>query len=54
MELPSVCCKYVLLPLVNKEADLANSQAGNLNKDKGKKKVESERQQQPSGKQGMR
>ena len=24
---PSVCCEYVLLPLVNKEADLTNSQA---------------------------
>ena len=23
---PSVCCEYVLLPLVNREADLANSQ----------------------------
>ena len=37
---PSVGCECVLLPLVNKEADLANSQAGNPSKEKGKKKVE--------------
>ena len=35
---PSACCEYVLLPLVNKEAVLANglaeqSQVGNLNRD---------------------
>ena len=27
VDYPSVCCEYVLLPLVNKEVDLANSQA---------------------------
>ena len=27
MGFPSICCEYVLLPLVNKEANLANSQA---------------------------
>ena len=45
---------YVLLPLVNKEADLANSQAeqsqaGNP-KDTGKKKAESGRYKQSQGK----
>lgn len=39
---PSVFCEYVILPLVNKEADSANrqaeqSQVGNPSKDKEKK-----------------
>ena len=43
MGCPSIYWDYVLLPLVNKEADLANSQAeesqvGNPRKKKGKKK----------------
>ena len=33
----SVCCEYVLLSLVNKEADLAKSQAENPSKDIEKK-----------------
>ena len=47
------------LPLVKKEAYLANSQAeysqaGNPNKDTGKKKMECEKYQQPLGKQDVR
>ena len=46
MGCPFVCCDYVLLPLVNKEADLTNSQAeqsqaGNPNRDTEGKKMES-------------
>ena len=38
VEFPSVCCEYVLLPMVSKEAALAYgkaeySQAGNLNRE---------------------
>ena len=51
---PSVCCKYALLPLVNKEADLANSQVANPCKDTGRKKVESERCHQTLGKEDVR
>ena len=45
---PSVCCEYVLLPLVNKEAALAYgkaeySKAGNPSRDRGGKKAESDR-----------
>ena len=55
----SVCCEYVLLPSVNKETDLVNSQAeeshmGNPGKDKGEKKAEPGRLQQPPEKQAMR
>ena len=46
---PSVYCEYVLLPLVNKEGDLA----GTLSKDKRKKKGESGRCQQPPEKQDV-
>ena len=59
MGCPSVCCEYVLLPLTNKEADLANNQAeytqaGNLRKEPEGKKAESERCQQLHEKQDMR
>ena len=45
---PSVCCEYVLLSLVNKEAGLAYgraeySKAGNPSRDRGGKKTESGR-----------
>ena len=45
---PSVCCKYVLLPLVNKESALAYGRAeyskvGNPSRDRGGKKAESGR-----------
>ena len=35
----SICNEYALLPLVSKEADLANSQAGNSNRDIRTKKM---------------
>ena len=46
MGFPSVCCEYVLLPLVNKEAALTYgraeySKAGNPSRDRRGKKVES-------------
>ena len=46
MGFSSVCCKYVLLPLVNKEAALAYGRAeyskvGNPSRNRGGKKVES-------------
>ena len=45
---PSVGCEYVLLPLVSKEAALANGRAvyskvGNPSRDRGGKKMESSR-----------
>ena len=48
MQFPSVCCEYVLLPFVNKEAALAygraeQSKEGNLSRDRGRKKAESGR-----------
>ena len=48
MEFPSVCCEYVLLPFVNKEAALTYDRAEysnseNPNRDRGGKKAESER-----------
>ena len=52
---PSVCCEYILLPLVNKEASLAYGRAeyskvGNPSRDKGGKKVESGRRHGARGK----
>ena len=48
MGFPPICCKYVLFPLVNKEAAWAYGraeykQAGNRSRDEGGKKMESER-----------
>ena len=48
MGFPSVCCKYVLLTLVNKETALAYgreeySEVGNPSRDRGGKKEDSER-----------